>query len=114
MWMTSSYMSSERSNMNIRTLLLPFGDAWAKLVKCVPAIVAAVEQAMEDGKITPQERKDLALAIVQEVAKQFGFKLGGIALFVIGWVIDQIAKKLPAKDVVIPDAVRTALVNLGR
>lgn len=100
--------------MDLKTLWLPLGTVWSKLVKCIPVVVAAVEQAMQDGKITPQERKELAMQIVKELAKQFGIKLGSITLLVIGWVIDQVAKKLPPTDVVIPTAVIKALEGLER
>jgi hypothetical protein len=89
--------------------MLPFGGVWQKIVKCVPAIVAEVEKKMADGVITPAERKDLVLSTVDIVAAQFGVKLGWMAKMVIGWIVDQVAKKLPSKNIVIPDVVIKAI-----
>lgn len=91
--------------MNLKTLLMPLGGVWRKLVNCLPAIVLEVEQAMKDGKITAAERKQLALKVVDEVAVQFGVKLGWLARLVIGWLINMLARKLPSKDIIIPEVV---------
>jgi hypothetical protein len=91
--------------MDLKTLWLPIGAVWGKLVKCLPAIVAAVEKAMQDGKITAQERKEVAMEVVNAIATEFGFKLGWLAQWAIGILIDIISKKLPSKDIIIPEVV---------
>jgi hypothetical protein len=81
------------------------GSVIQKIIACIPAIVEKVEEAMKDGKIDAQERKDLAMAVVKEVAKQFGIKINPIFMWVISVIIDSIAKKLPSKDITIPDII---------
>ena len=98
--------------MDLKTLMLPLGPLWDKLVKCIPAIVAEVEKAMQDGRIDAAERKALALKVVDVVASEFGIKFGWIARMVIGWIIDAVARKLPSKAIVIPAAVITAMKEI--
>lgn len=85
------------------------GDIMQKIVKCIPQIVKEAEKAMQDGKIDAAERKALAVATVQIVADQFGIKLSGIMKWVVSVIIDNIAKKLPARDIEIPDIIKQAI-----
>lgn len=81
------------------------GSAVQKVIKCVPAIVVEVEKAMSDGKITADERKDLALKTVDIASTQFGVQVTGIVRWVISMMIDKISAKLPSKDIAIPGIV---------
>ena len=76
-----------------------------KVIDCIPAIVTEVEKAMKDGKITPDERKALALSTIDIIAVQFNIKIGGIAKWIISTLIDKISAKLPSKDIAIPDII---------
>ena len=76
-----------------------------KIKKCLPAIVVEVEKAMLDKVITADERKSLAMSTVNTVATEFGISIGPILRWVISTMIDNIAKKLPSKDVKIPDII---------
>lgn len=92
----------------IARILAFFGGAMVqKIIKSIPAIVIAVEEdyrkAMADGKVTPIERKDLAVKTIDAIAAQFGVSITGIMRWVILQLIDNIAKKLPSKDINIPD-----------
>lgn len=89
------------------------GDLMQKIIKCIPAIVAEVEKAMVDGKITADERKDLAVKMVNIVAEQFGIKISGIMRWVISVIIDNIAKRLPSKDITIPVIITKAIAEIG-
>jgi hypothetical protein len=100
--------------MDLKMLLLPLGTVWAKIMNCLPAIVVEVEKAMEDGKIDPEERKTLALKAVDVVATEFGYRLNWFTKWVIGWAIDQIAKKLPSKSISVPDVVTNAVKALTK
>lgn len=91
--------------MDLKTLALPLGAAWAKIAKCIPAIVLEVEKEAKDGKITAAERKELATNAIAIVASEFGFKLSWLVKWVISIIIDSIAKKLPSKDINVPDLV---------
>jgi hypothetical protein len=88
-----------------KILALFGGSVIQKVIKCIPAIVSEAEKAMKDGKIDATERKDLAWKTIDTVSAEFGIKVNGIVRWAIGWLIDSIAKKLPSKDIVIPDIV---------
>jgi hypothetical protein len=83
------------------------GDVMRKIISCIPVIVVAVEKAMADGKITPDERKQIAMAAVNAVAEKFNIKISGLMSWVISVIIDNIAKKLPSKDgdIKVPDII---------
>jgi hypothetical protein len=81
------------------------GNLMQKIIKCLPQIVAEVEKAMVDGKIDAIERKQIAMATVDIVAKQFNMTLNSITKWIISCLIDQIAMKLPSKDIKIPDII---------
>lgn len=98
--------------MDLKVLLLPLGGVWKKILACLPAIVVEVEKAMKDGKIDSTERKAIAMQAVAIVAQEFGVALGWIAKFVISWLIDQLAKKLPSKDITIPAVVMGAVNSI--
>ena len=83
------------------------GDIIQKIIKCLPEIVVEVEKAMADGKITASERKALAMKMVDIVAEKFNIKVSGLMKWVISIIIDSIAKKLPSKDIKIPDIMVT-------
>ena len=89
------------------------GDIMQKIIKCIPQIVAEVEQAMADGTITAAERKQIAVDTVNILATQFNVKLSGLMTWVISVIIDNIAKSLPSKDIVIPDAVKAVVKELN-
>lgn len=76
-----------------------------KIIKCIPLIVAAGEKEMEDGKITAAERKSWAIKAVGVIAAEFGIQLNWIVSWAIGAIIDSVAKKLPSKDISIPDII---------
>ena len=88
-------------------------DVFKKIIACLPAIVAEVEKAMADGKITPEERKDLAMKAVDIIATQFNIKVTGIMKWVISVIIDNIAKRLPSKDIAVPKTVIDAVKQIG-
>lgn len=81
------------------------GDLVQKIIKCIPAIVAEVEKAMQDGKIDASERKALAIKAVDIIIEQFNIKVNWIMKWAISVLIDTIAKKLPSKDIIIPDMI---------
>src|SRR3990167_4878996 len=97
--------------MNILKLL---GEKFAKLAKTLPAIVQMVEQAAKDGKITYAERKDFAMRVVEEVLKEFNIKMGWLISLVISILIDQIARRLPSKDIEIPKFISKVIINFNR
>lgn len=76
-----------------------------KVIKCIPAFVAEAEKAMADGKITPEERKAFVWKAIDTIATEFGTKIGGIIRIGISFLIDTVAKKLPSKDIKIPDII---------
>lgn len=80
-------------------------EAWKKLIKSVPAIVMEVEKAMKDGKISADERRDLAWRVVKEICKEFGIKLTWFKKMIIGFAITFACKKLPSKDIEVPAVV---------
>lgn len=92
-------------NLIVKIMAWFSGDIIKKIIACLPAIVAEAEKAMADGKIDAGERKDLAMKTVNIIATQFNIKVSGITKWVISVIIDNIAKKLPSKDIVIPDIV---------
>jgi hypothetical protein len=81
------------------------GSVVKKVINCIPAIVVEAEKAMADKKITADERKDLAMKAIDIVAGQFNVTISGMAKWGISFLIDKIAKKLPSKDIIIPDIV---------
>ena len=74
-----------------------------KIIKSIPAIVAEVEKAMLDGKITPEERKAVAMKSVDSIASNFGIGLNPFFRFAIGTLIDNLSKRLPSKDIKVPE-----------
>ena len=78
------------------------GDLVKKIIKSIPEIVAVVEQdylnAIADGKVTADERKDLAMKTINAAADKLGLKMNFIAKWVISTIVDNIAKRLPSKD----------------
>lgn len=91
--------------MNLKTLFLPIGKVFNRLMKCIPAIVVEVEKAMQDKKIDPPERKELAMKTIEIIAKEWGYKLNWIVRWIISVVIDRVSEKLTPKDITIPDFV---------
>ena len=89
------------------------GDLIKKIIKCLPAIVAEAEKAMADGKIDAGERKDLVMKAVDIIAAQFNIKMSGITKWVISVIVDNVAKKLPSKDIVIPDVIMKITKEIG-
>ena len=88
------------------------GSAIQKIVKCIPAIVAEIEKAMADGKIDAGERKAIAMSTIDALAKEFGIPVNGLIRWAISFIIDQVAKKLPSKDIVIPATVSTLIAKV--
>lgn len=88
-----------------KIVLMFSGNLMQKIIKCLPQIVAEVEKAMADGVINAAERKEIAMKTVNILATEFGLKLNGITIWVISYLIDQIAQKLPSKDIKIPDII---------
>jgi hypothetical protein len=86
---------------NIVSGILSFfaSDAVKKIQKCIPIIVASVEKAMQDGKITAAERKEIAIDAINALATQFGITLNGIQKWILGVAIDRISAALPSKDI---------------
>ncbi len=89
------------------------GAAVQKIVKSIPEIVVAVEAdfiaAAADGKITADERKDLAMKTIKAAADKLGIKMNWITNWVISTIVDNIAKRLPSKDLDI-----TGLLNIAK
>ena len=83
------------------------GKGIQRVLKAIPAVVAQVEddykKAMADGKITPIERKDLAMKTVEAIATECGMKLNIVTRWIISTIVDNVAKKLPPNDISIPD-----------
>ncbi|MFA6142385.1 MAG: hypothetical protein WC738_03720 [Candidatus Omnitrophota bacterium] len=89
------------------------GDLMQKILSCIPDIVAEVEKMAADGIITADERKVFALKAVDIVAAKFNFKMNGWTKWVVGVIIDNIAKKLPTKDVQIPQVIMDLKKQIG-
>ena len=83
------------------------GDALKKIIKTIPEIVALAEQYMKDGKITAEERKDWVLKAINIIAEKFELPMNWLMRFIISVIIDSVAKKLPSKDIKIPDIIFT-------
>lgn len=81
------------------------GDVVQKIIKSLPKIVAAGEKAMEDKKITPEERKQWVVDGVNIAAKEFNIQINGLTKWILSTIIDSIAKKLPSKDINVPDII---------
>ncbi len=84
-------------------------DAMKKIQKCIPAIVAEVEKAMADNKITAAERKKIAMNTIDIAAKEFNVPINGITRWVISTLIDKIASVLPSKDINVSSYVKSAI-----
>lgn len=82
----------------MKTILTWLSGVSQKILGALPDIVLAVEKAMQDGTITAQERKDLAMFLVERLCLQWNIKLNFLAKWAISWAIDALAKKLPPKD----------------
>jgi hypothetical protein len=65
---------------------------WTPILE--PVIQLAEQQAI-DGIIDPEERKALVMKLVAEMEEHGKLKLNFITRWIIGKVIDSIAKKLP-------------------
>ena len=85
------------------------GEVIQKIKACIPALVAAAEKAMEDGKITATERKAFVMEAIDIIAEKFGVKLNWIMKWVISQVVDKIAKALPSKDISVPDVIKATI-----
>ena len=95
-----------------------FGSAAIqKVVKSIPAIVKRVEadyaKATQDGIVTNDERKKLAMATIEAAVDEFGGKLSPIMRWAISWIVDAIAKKLPSKDLNIDEIVNDVKKRIG-
>ena len=88
------------------------GDLVQKIIKSIPQIVSAVEQdyinAIADGKITSDERKNLAMKTINAAADVLGMKMNFITKWIISTIVDNIAKKLPSKDLDISGLIKIA------
>ena len=73
-----------------------------KLFKTIPKLVKEAEQALEDGKITSEERKELVMKWVDLICAEFGVRLRWYMRVIISFLVDWAAKKLPSKDITIP------------
>lgn len=100
-------------NLIARVLAWFGGSAVQKIVKSIPEIVVAVEAdyiaAAADGKITPDERKDLAMKTINAAAEKLGLKMNFVTKWVISTIVDNIAKRLPSKDLDI-----TGILNIAK
>jgi hypothetical protein len=83
------------------------------IMACLPGIVAEVEQAAKDGKITPEERKQIAMDSVQAVCDKMNFKLNFISRWAISWAIDELCKKIPPASINVPDVVNKTIAERG-
>lgn len=88
------------------------GELVQKVIKSIPQIVAVVEQdyinAIADGKITADERKDLAMKTINAAADKLGLKMNFITKWIISTIVDAIAKKMPSKDLDISGLMKIA------
>ncbi|MDD5387610.1 MAG: hypothetical protein PHQ22_10495 [Sulfuricurvum sp.] len=74
----------------------------AKVMKLKPVIqplIEAVEKAAQDGQITKEERKDIAMLAIDSMEKQGIIKLNFLTRWIVGYVIDKLAAKLPKFEV---------------
>jgi hypothetical protein len=77
-----------------------------KVWKTVPEIVAEVEKLAVDGVIDAKDRKTIAFKAVSVIADEFGIKLGWIPRIIVSVLINQVAKRLPSKDIIVPDVLK--------
>jgi len=66
-----------------------------ELSKILEPVIKEVEKLALDGVIDRQDRKKVALKIIGTLEKEGKIKLNFITRFILSFVIDKIAKKLP-------------------
>ena len=93
----------------MKKLLLALVFIAQKLKKTLPAILAEVEQAASDGVIKASERKEIVMAAIKAIAAEFDVELGWIPRLIISKIVDKLAKKLPSKDIQVPEIVTEVL-----
>jgi len=81
---------------------MKLNEAFEKIRKTIPLMVAEAEKAMADGRITQDERKPLVKKMIQIIASQFGIKLNWLAWLILSFAIDRAARLLPSKDIILP------------
>jgi len=89
----------------MKKLWLPFGKIFKRLIKALPPVIKEVEQAMKDGKITASERKHLAMTMIEVICKEWNIKLSWLIKLIISRVIDWLARKLPPRDLKVPEVM---------
>lgn len=93
--------------MKIKNILLPLGAIFGKIAKSIPLLAEEAEKLMKDGKITPQERKELVMNWIEIIAKEsFGVKLSWLVKLILSFLINRVSEKLPSKDIIIPPFVK--------
>jgi len=100
-------------NIIARILAWFSGDLVQKIIKCLPQIVVEAEKAMADGIITADERKEFATNAVNIIANNLGVKLNAITKWIISQIINAVAKKLPSKDIKVPEAIMQLKKEIG-
>ena len=66
-----------------------------ELSKILEPVIKEVEKLALDGVIDRQDRKKVALKIIETLEKEGKIKLNFITRFILSFIIDKIAKKLP-------------------
>ena len=86
-------------------VLVVLGFVLGKLKRVVPEVVKEVEKAARDGKITPSERKYVAMRTIELVAAELGLKMNFIVRKIVSRLVDKAAQKLPQNTIKVPDIV---------
>lgn len=66
-----------------------------ELSKILEPVIKEVEKLALDGVIDRQDRKKVALKLIETLEKEGKIKLNFITRFILSFIIDKIAKKLP-------------------
>ena len=66
-----------------------------ELSKILEPVIKEVEKLALDGAIDRQDRKKVALKIIETLEKEGKIKLNFITRFILSFIVDKIAKRLP-------------------
>jgi len=79
----------------IRAIITWCVDKWVRISPVISPIIAQIENAALDGKITRDERKQIALRCVWILEERKAIRLNWFTRKVVNTLIDRIAGKLP-------------------
>jgi len=91
--------------LTVKTIVTMIAAAWAwfqskkalwnYLIKIAAPVVKEAEEMAKDGIIDRAERKALVMCVIGQMEKDGKIKLNIITRFLIGKVVDRIARELP-------------------